>query len=62
LGHPSALLRSIDGRHLRAQHGIKVPDATLSQIEIVPGSGHWIQVERPDALIQVIRKMVSTAA
>ena len=43
----------------RAEHVILARRSSQGQIEIVPGSGHWIQLERPDALIQVIRKMVT---
>ena len=44
----------------RAEHATLARRSSQGQIEIVPGSGHWIQVDRPDALIQVIRKMVTT--
>jgi pimeloyl-ACP methyl ester carboxylesterase len=46
----------------RAEHKTLARRSSQGQIEIVPGSGHWIQVDRPDALIQVIRKMVTTMA
>ena len=46
----------------RAEHETLARRSSQGQIEIVRGSGHWIQVDRPDALIQVIRKMVTTMA
>jgi pimeloyl-ACP methyl ester carboxylesterase len=46
----------------RAEHEILARRSSSGKIEVVPGSGHWIQVDRPDALIQAIRKMVTTMA
>ena len=46
----------------RAEHETLARRSSQGQIEIVPGSGHWIQVDRPDTLIQAIRKMVTTMA
>jgi pimeloyl-ACP methyl ester carboxylesterase len=46
----------------RAEHETLARRSSQGQIEVVLGSGHWIQVDRPDALIQAIRKMVTTMA
>jgi pimeloyl-ACP methyl ester carboxylesterase len=35
--------------------------SSQGRIEVVLGSGHWIQVDRPDVLIQAIREMVAMA-
>jgi len=45
-----------------AEHETLARRSSHGKIEVVPGSGHWIQVDRPDALIQAIRKMVTTMA
>jgi pimeloyl-ACP methyl ester carboxylesterase len=46
----------------RAEHVTLARSSSKGQIKIVPGSGHWIQVDRPDAVIQAICEMVITTA
>ena len=46
----------------RAEHLTLARSSSKGQIEVVPGSGHWIQVDRPDAVIQAICEMVTTTA
>ena len=45
-----------------AEHETLARRSSKGQIEIVLGSGHWIQVDRPEAVIQAIRTMVTTMA
>ena len=44
----------------RAEHETLARRSSHGQIEVVPGSGHWIQVDRPDVVIQAIREMITT--
>jgi pimeloyl-ACP methyl ester carboxylesterase len=44
----------------RAEHETLARRSSKGVIEVVPGSGHWIQVDRPDAVIQAISEMVTT--
>ena len=46
----------------RAEHETLARHSSKGQIEVVPGSGHWIQVDRPDVVIQAICEMVSATA
>jgi pimeloyl-ACP methyl ester carboxylesterase len=43
----------------RAEHEILARRSSCGKIEVVPGSGHWIQVDRPDIVIQAIREMIA---
>jgi pimeloyl-ACP methyl ester carboxylesterase len=38
-------------------HGELARESTRGEQEIVPGSGHFIQVDRPAAVIQAIRRL-----
>lgn len=42
----------------RAEHESLARRSSCGKIEVVPNSGHWIQVDRPDVVIQAIRAMV----
>jgi pimeloyl-ACP methyl ester carboxylesterase len=42
----------------RAEHETMARRSSLGRIEIVPDSGHWIQVDRPDVVIQACLEMV----
>jgi pimeloyl-ACP methyl ester carboxylesterase len=46
----------------RAEHETLARRSSKGQIEVVPGSGHWIQVDRPDAVIQAICEIVTATA
>ena len=46
----------------RAEHETLARRSSRGQIEVLSGSGHWIQVDRPAAVIQAIRTMVTTMA
>jgi pimeloyl-ACP methyl ester carboxylesterase len=46
----------------RAEHETLARRSSRSHIEVVPDSGHWIQVDRPDAVIRAIREMVTREA
>jgi pimeloyl-ACP methyl ester carboxylesterase len=44
----------------RAEHETLARRSSHGKIEIVAaGSGHWIQVDRPDVVIQASREMVA---
>jgi pimeloyl-ACP methyl ester carboxylesterase len=43
----------------RAEHEKLARLSSRGRLEIVPGSGHWIQIDRPEAVIQAIGEMVS---
>jgi pimeloyl-ACP methyl ester carboxylesterase len=43
----------------RTEHETLARRSSQGQIKVVRGSGHWIQVDRPDAVIQAIREMIS---
>jgi pimeloyl-ACP methyl ester carboxylesterase len=45
----------------RAEHGALAQHSSRGRIEVVPDSGHWIQVDRPDAVIQAAREMTRSA-
>jgi pimeloyl-ACP methyl ester carboxylesterase len=42
----------------RAEHEMMANCATKGRFEIVSGSGHWIQIDRPDVVIRAIGEMV----
>jgi pimeloyl-ACP methyl ester carboxylesterase len=42
----------------RAEHEMVARCSTEGRFEIVPGSGHWIQIDRPDAVTRIIGEMV----
>jgi pimeloyl-ACP methyl ester carboxylesterase len=44
----------------RAEHQMLARRSSRGRCEIVPGSGHWIQIDCPDAVIRAIGEMVST--
>lgn len=44
----------------RAEHEMLARRSSKGRFEIVPGSGHWIQLDRPDVVIRAIEEMVST--
>jgi pimeloyl-ACP methyl ester carboxylesterase len=44
----------------RAGHEMLAQCSSKGRLEIVPGSGHWIQLDRPDVVIRAIEEMVST--
>ena len=46
----------------RADHETMARRSSLGRIEIVPDSGHWIQVDRPDVVIQACLEMVTRIA
>jgi pimeloyl-ACP methyl ester carboxylesterase len=46
----------------RAEHETLARRSSKGRIEVVTGSGHWIQVDRPDAVIQAICEMVTATA
>jgi pimeloyl-ACP methyl ester carboxylesterase len=46
----------------RAEHESLARRSSHGQLEVVPGSGHWIQVDRPDVVIQAAREMVTRKA
>ena len=43
----------------RTEHEALARRSSRGQIEVVSGSGHWIQVDRPDVVIRAIRGMVA---
>jgi pimeloyl-ACP methyl ester carboxylesterase len=43
----------------RAEHEMLARSSSQGRFEIVPGSGHWIQIDRPDVVIRAIGEMVS---
>jgi pimeloyl-ACP methyl ester carboxylesterase len=43
----------------RAEHETLARRSSHGRIEVVPGTGHWIQVDRPDVVIQASREMVA---
>jgi pimeloyl-ACP methyl ester carboxylesterase len=42
----------------RAEHEMLARCSTKGRFEIVSGSGHWIQIDRPDTVIRAIGEMV----
>ena len=46
----------------RAEHETLARRSSRGKIEVVPGSGHWIQVDRPDVVIQASRDMITRKA
>ena len=46
----------------RTEHETLARRSSQGQIKVVPGSGHWIQVDRPDAVIQAICEMITATA
>ena len=42
----------------RAGHETLARRSSRGRIEVVPASGHWIQVDRPDAVIQATREII----
>jgi pimeloyl-ACP methyl ester carboxylesterase len=46
----------------RAEHETLARRSSQGRIEVVTGSGHWIQVDRPDAVIQAICEMITATA
>jgi pimeloyl-ACP methyl ester carboxylesterase len=46
----------------RAEHEALARRSSRGQIVVVADSGHWIQVDRPDAVIRVIREMITQEA
>lgn len=46
----------------RAEHERIARFSPAGRFEIVPGSGHWIQVDRPDAVIRAIEHMIAGSA
>lgn len=45
----------------RAEHEFLSRRSLHGRLEVVPGSGHWIQLDRPDAVIRAIGEMISRA-
>ena len=43
----------------RAEHQRLAEASARGRIEIVPGSGHWIQLDRPDLVIRAIEEMIA---
>lgn len=43
----------------RAEHEMLAQCSSQGRLEIVPGSGHWVQLDRPDAVIGAIGELVS---
>jgi pimeloyl-ACP methyl ester carboxylesterase len=43
----------------RAEHERLAAASPHGRIEIVPGSGHWIQLNRPDAVIRATTEMIA---
>ena len=43
----------------RAEHERLAQLSSLGRIEIVPGSGHWMHLDRPDIVIGAIREMIA---
>ena len=46
----------------RAEHEALANASALGRLEIVPDSGHWIQVDRPDVVIQACLEMITRIA
>ena len=46
----------------RAEHEALARASSLGRLEIVPDSGHWIQVDRPDIVIQACLEMITRIA
>jgi len=46
----------------RAEHEALASASSLGRLEIVPDSGHWIQVDRPDVVIQACLEMIKRIA
>ena len=44
----------------RAEHQTLARRSSKGRFEVVPGSGHWIQLDRPDFVIRAIEEIVST--
>ncbi len=45
----------------RAEHEALAQRSSRGRIEVISESGHWIQVDRPDAVIQATREMTRSA-
>lgn len=59
-GIPLIVLSSANaGAADRAEHERLARNSSQGRLEIVPGSGHWIQIDRPDAVIRAIGEMLS---
>jgi len=43
----------------RTEHETLARRSSQGQIKVVPGGGHWIQLDSPDAVIQAIRQIIS---
>lgn len=43
----------------RTEHETLARRSSQGQVKVVPGSGHWIQLDSPDAVIQAIRQIIS---
>jgi pimeloyl-ACP methyl ester carboxylesterase len=43
----------------RAEHEMLARRSSRGRVDIVPGGGHWIQLDRPDAVIRAISEIVS---
>jgi pimeloyl-ACP methyl ester carboxylesterase len=46
----------------RAEHEVLARRSSRGRMEVVPDSGHWIHVDRPDAVLRAIREMVAQGA
>jgi pimeloyl-ACP methyl ester carboxylesterase len=46
----------------RSEHEGLARRSSRGRMEVVGKSGHWIQVDRPDAVIQACREMVSAVS
>ncbi len=47
------------GQSERPAHAALAARSTRGRLEVVAGSGHWIQLDRPDAVIRAIDEMVT---
>ena len=48
--------------HVLAEHDHDARLSTCGEHRIVPGTGHWIQLDAPDAVVAAIKKVTSSAA
>jgi len=56
---PLVVLSAEDAESIqRAEHEMLAQLSAHGRVETVPASGHWIQLDRPEALIRAIREMV----
>ncbi|HLW75330.1 MAG TPA: alpha/beta fold hydrolase, partial [Bryobacteraceae bacterium] len=60
---PLILLSAGDASAMqRAEHEKIVANAVHGRLEVVESSGHWVQLDRPDAVLDAIAKMMAAGS